>query len=218
MSSLQSVEIRDVKTSELINLRFPNVLSMTSLKIERYNFTLFPNKPFQELINPSELYIRHGKLRVLPEDLFYNLHNLTKLDLSDNDIESIHPLVFRNLIRLEYLNLKGNRIKDLPSDMLKGLLNLRKFYIFEIITYHKFRPDSLKTAQLDCIFRMGCSFSSLEDDVFSDLINLKSVDLDFNQIEHLPPNLLRNNKLLTSFSCSYNKISNLPTRVFPWTF
>ncbi|XP_067130993.1 leucine-rich repeat-containing G-protein coupled receptor 6-like [Centruroides vittatus] len=35
-----------------------------------------------------------------------------------------------------------------------------------------------------------------------------------NQIEHLPPNLLRNNKLLIKFSCSYNKISNLPTRIF----
>ncbi|XP_067138594.1 slit homolog 1 protein-like [Centruroides vittatus] len=35
-----------------------------------------------------------------------------------------------------------------------------------------------------------------------------------NQIQHLPPNLLRNNKLLTWFSCSFHRISALPTRIF----
>ncbi|XP_067138512.1 protein toll-like [Centruroides vittatus] len=215
MSSLRSVEIRGVNTSELLNLTFYNVPSMTSLTIERYNFTLFPNKPFRELINLSELYIRHGKLTDLPEDLLYNLYNLTKLDLSFNHIESIHPLVFRNLTRLEYLNIEWNQIKDLHSDMLKGLSNLKTFYIswnpgLSDIPSGFFKKLH-KLSEFDAWL---CSISSLEEDVFSDLINLKIVNLNLNKIKHLPPNLLRNNKMLTELSCWGNEISTLPIAIF----
>ncbi|XP_023243477.1 leucine-rich repeat-containing protein 15-like [Centruroides sculpturatus] len=215
MSSLRSVEIEALKTSELLNLTFRNVPSLTSLKIDSYNFTLFPNKSFQELINLSKLYIIHGRLTVLSEDLFYNLHNLKKLDLSNNNIQSIHPLVFRNLTRLEYLDLDWNRIKDLPNDMLKGLFNLRTFSILGNRRLSQIPSGFFKKLHnLTEINAASCSISSLEEDVFSDLINLKDVDLVFSQIEHLPPNLFRNNKLLTRFSCSYNKLSRLPTKIF----
>ncbi|XP_023229971.1 leucine-rich repeat-containing protein 15-like, partial [Centruroides sculpturatus] len=215
MSSLRSVEIIGVKSSELLNLTFRNVPSLTSLKIKFYNFTLFPNKPFRELINLSELYIKNGMLEILPEDLFYNLYNLTKLDISNNKIESIHPLVFRNLTRLEYLDLEHNRIKDFPSDMLKGLYNLRTFNISWNHELSKIPSGFFKKLpNLTEVNAMFCSFTSLEDDVFSDLINLKTVYLGFNRIEHIPPNLLKNIKLLTRFSCPYNKLSKLPTGIF----
>ncbi|XP_023229968.1 slit homolog 2 protein-like [Centruroides sculpturatus] len=215
MSSLRSVEIRGVKTSDLLNLTFRNVPSLTSLKIERYNFTLFPNKSFRELINLSELYITYGELKALPEDLFYNLHKLTKLDLSNNEIESIHPLVFRNLTRLEYLYLQWNRIKHLPNDMMKGLFNLRTFSI----TKNRDLPEIPsgffnKLHNLTEFSAGGCSIYSLEEHVFSDLINLNIVDLNSNKIKELPPNLLRNNKLLTRFFCSFKIISSLPTGIF----
>ncbi|XP_067130987.1 leucine-rich repeat-containing protein 15-like [Centruroides vittatus] len=86
--------------------------------------------------------------------------------------------------------MENRRLSKIPSEFFKKLHNLTKF-------------DA-----------RGCSFSSLEEDVFSDLINLKIVILNYNRIEHLPPNLLRNNKLLTEFSFAYNKISNLPTGIF----
>ncbi|XP_067130980.1 insulin-like growth factor-binding protein complex acid labile subunit [Centruroides vittatus] len=215
MSSLRSVEIRNMRTSDLLNLTFRNVPSLTSLKIVWYNFTLFPNRPFRELINLSELYITSGKLKVLPEDLFYNLYNLTKLDLTNNEIESIHLLVFRHLVRLEYLDLKLNRIKDLPSDMLKGLSNLRIFSIYGNRRLSKIPSELFKKLHnLTKFDARGCSFSSLEEDVFSDLINLKFLDLDSNRIGHLSPNLLRNNKLLTRFTCWRNEILTLPTGIF----
>ncbi|XP_023243475.1 leucine-rich repeat-containing protein 15-like [Centruroides sculpturatus] len=215
MSSLRSVEIRGVKTSELLNVTFRNVPSLTLLTIEGYNFTLFPNKPFRELLNLSELYIVHGQLTVLPEDLFYNLHKLTKLDLSHNRIESIHPLVFRNLTRLEYLYLQWNRIKYLPNDMLKGLFNLRTFSItknrdLSEIPFGFFN----KLHNLTEFSAWSCSIYSLEEHVFSDLINLNIVDLNSNKIKHLPPNLLRNNKRLARFFCSFNKISSLSIGIF----
>ncbi|XP_023229972.1 protein slit-like [Centruroides sculpturatus] len=157
----------------------------------------------------------HGELKVLPGDLFYNLHNLTKLDLSDNKLESIHPLVFNNLTKLEYLDLGFNDIKDLPVDMLKGLSNLRAFSIsgnkkLAVIPFGFFK----KLHNLNIFYACCCSFSSLEEDIFSDLINLIDVDLGVNQIEHLPRNLLRNNKRLTEFSCWGNEISTLPTGIF----
>ncbi|XP_023236946.1 uncharacterized protein LOC111636027 [Centruroides sculpturatus] len=215
MSFLRSVEIRGVNTSKLLNLTFHNVPSLTSLRIIQYNFTLFPNKPFRELINLSELVIKFGRLIVLPEDLFYNLCNLKKLHLSLNIIESISPLVFRNLTRLEYLDLEWNQIKALPSDMLKGLSTLK---IFSVSGNHELSeiPSGFfkKMHNLTHFSAWSCSISSLEEDVFSDLFNLKIVYLNFNKIQHLSPNLLRNNKLLTQFSCSYNKISTLPTGIF----
>ncbi|XP_023234993.1 carboxypeptidase N subunit 2-like [Centruroides sculpturatus] len=215
MSSLRSVEIEGLKTSELLNLTFHNVPSLTSLRIKRYNFTLFPNKPFRELINLSELYITQGKLKVLPEDLFHNLYGLRKLDLSYNRIESIYPLVFRNLSRLEHLDLSVNRIKDLPSDMLKGLSNLSTFSIGWNREVSEIPSGFFKKLHnLTKIYAEVCSISSLKEDVFSDLINLKTVYIGFNQIKHLRSNLLRNNKRLTRFSCYSNNISTLPTGIF----
>ncbi|XP_023243473.1 slit homolog 3 protein-like, partial [Centruroides sculpturatus] len=206
---------RGLKTSELLNVTFRNVSSLTSLTIKNYNFTLFPNKPFRELVNLSELYIIQGKLRVLPEDLFYNLNNLTKLDLYYNDIESVHPLVFRNLVKLEYLELGWNRLKDLPSDTLNGLSHLRTFCITNNRQLSEIPPGFFKKLfNLNEFYARFCSISSLEKDVFYDLINLKIVSLNSNRIEHLPPNLLKNNKLLTRFSCSFNKIAKLPTGIF----
>ncbi|XP_023238708.1 protein toll-like [Centruroides sculpturatus] len=213
MSSLRSVEIRGVKTSQLLNLTFHNVPSLTSLRIDFYNFSLFPNKPFRELINLSKLYITYGNLRVLRKDLFYNLHNLTKLDLTYNKIKSIHPLVFRNLTRLEYLDLEWNWIKDLPGDMLKSLYNLKTFDISWNRELPQIPPGFFKKLRnLTELSAYACSISSLQEDEFSDLINLKTVELGFNRIEHLPN--LRNNKLLTRFSCWRNKISTLPTGIF----
>ncbi|XP_067123572.1 toll-like receptor 13, partial [Centruroides vittatus] len=215
MSSLRSVEIEGVKTSELLNVTFRNVPSLTSLRIDRYNFRLFPNRPFRELINLSELYVTYGKLKVLPEDLFHNLYNLRKLDLSLNNIDSIHPLVFRNLTKLEFLNLGNNRIKDLPNDVLKGLFNLSVFSI-----YRNYQLSEIPSGFFNKLYNLTkisaefCFFSSLEEDIFSDLINLKTVYIGFNQIEHLPPNLFRNNKMLTRFSCYRNKISTLPAKIF----
>ncbi|XP_023228819.1 slit homolog 1 protein-like [Centruroides sculpturatus] len=215
MYSLRSVVIRHVKTSELLNVTFHNVPSLTSLRIKWYNFSLFSNKPFRELINLSELYIVDGELKALPEDIFYNLQNLTKLDLNDNKIESIHPLVFRNLTKLQFLDLGSNQIKYLPSDMIKGLSNLR---IFSIHGNRKLSeiPSGFfkKMHNLTHFSGWGCSISSLEEDVFSDLINLKILYIDSNRIERLLPNLLRNNKRLAQFFCSFNKISTLPTGIF----
>ncbi|XP_023213717.1 carboxypeptidase N subunit 2-like [Centruroides sculpturatus] len=215
MPFLRFVEIEGVKTSELLNVTFHNVPSLTKLEIVISNFTLFPNKPFRMLINLSELYITDGKLNVLPEDLFYNLHKLTKLGLTYNNIKSIHPLVFRNLTKLEHLDLGMNQIKDLPGDTLKGLFNLRTFYIYGNRRLSQIPSGFFKKMHNLTEFRAGsCSFSSLEEDVFSDLINLKILNLDYNQIEHLPSNLLKNNKLLTEFPCSYNKILTLPIGIF----
>ncbi|XP_023234994.1 leucine-rich repeat-containing protein 15-like [Centruroides sculpturatus] len=215
VSSLRSVEIRHVRTSELLNVTFRNVSSLTSLKIKYYNFTLFSNKPFRELINLSELYITSGELKVLPEDLFYNLCNLTTLDLRDNKIESIHPLVFRNLIKLKYLKLQSNKIKDLPGDVLKGLSNLSTFRIHRNYQLSEIPSGFFKKLKkLTEINAASCSISSLKDDVFSDLINLKDVNLGSNRIVHLPLNLLRNNKRLTRISFWDNKISTIPAEIF----
>ncbi|XP_023230005.1 platelet glycoprotein V-like [Centruroides sculpturatus] len=99
--------------------------------------------------------------------------------------------------------------------MLRGLSNLKKLYIYENRRLSEIPSGILKKLQnLTTFFASSCSFSSLEEDVFSDLINSKTVTLKSNKIERLPPNLLRNNILLTVFSCSNNKISTLPTRIF----
>ncbi|XP_067120496.1 leucine-rich repeat-containing protein 15-like [Centruroides vittatus] len=83
-----------------------------------------------------------------------------------------------------------SRLSQIPSGFFKKLHNL---------------------TEINAVF---CSISSIEEDTFSDLFNLKIVHLDFNRIEHLQPNLLRNNKLLKEFSCSNYKISTLPTGIF----
>ncbi|XP_023243476.1 carboxypeptidase N subunit 2-like [Centruroides sculpturatus] len=120
-----------------------------------------------------------------------------------------------NLTRLEYLDLEWNRIKDLPSDMLKGLYNLRIFSVSGNQELSEIPSKFFnKLHNLVEFSTWSCSLCSLEEDVFSDIFNLKIVDLNFNKIQHLPPNHLRNNKLLTRFSCSLNKISTLPTGIF----
>ncbi|XP_023234991.1 protein toll-like [Centruroides sculpturatus] len=215
MSSLKSVEIHRVWTSELFNMTFRNVSSLTSLIIDMYNFTLFPNKPFRDLINLTELHIMMGELKFLPADLFYNLQNLRSLFLDSNEIELIHSHAFRNLTRLEHLSLTMNKIKNLHSDTLKGLSNLNTFFINYNYRLSVIPAGLFKGLRNLTEFQAtGCSISELEDDVFSDLINLESISLDSNEIEYLPPNLLKNNKLLTRFSCSENKISTLPTGIF----
>ncbi|XP_067138485.1 protein toll-like [Centruroides vittatus] len=215
MSSLKSVEIQQVWTSELFNLTFHNVSSLTSLTIKINNIHLFPNRPFRELTNLSELSITNGNLKVLPADLFYNLGNLTKLVLSNNKIESIHSHTFRNLTRLESLYLEMNGINYLHSETLKGLSNLRTFSIDQNNRLSVIPTGLFKGLHNLTTFRaLLCSISELDDDVFFDLINLQYINLDANQIEYLPPNLLKNNKLLTKFSCMDNKISALPSGIF----
>ncbi|XP_023216826.1 protein toll-like [Centruroides sculpturatus] len=215
MPALKSVEIGGIRTGGLFHLNFQNVPSLISLKIENYNFTSLSRKSFQKLTNLSELYITWGPLKLLHEDLFYGLCNLQKLDLNANGFQSVPSSVFRNLTRLEYLNLNRNRIKYLPSDLLRDLSKLRTFSIESNNELDRIPAQFLKGLhKLEKFYACSCSFSSIDEVLFSDARNLTKVCFDENQIAHLPSKLFRNNKNLEYIYFTSNEISTLPRGIF----
>ncbi|XP_067130979.1 leucine-rich repeat-containing protein 15-like [Centruroides vittatus] len=215
MSSLKSVEIGGIRTGGLLRLNFRNVPSLISLKIENYNFTSLSPKSFQKLTNLSELYITWGPLKSLHEELFYGLRNLQKLDLNANGFQSVPSSIFRNLTRLEYLNLNRNKVKYLPSDLLRDLSKLRTFSIESNSELNRIPAQLLKgLRKLEKFYACGCSFSSIDEGLFSEARNLTKVCFDENQIAHLPSKLFRNNKNLEYIYFTNNEISTLPRGIF----
>jgi hypothetical protein len=144
----------------------------------------------------------------------YELKNIEYLQIIEKDITSLKPGDFEGLEGLKMLNLEGNRLESLDWSTLKGLTNLENLVVAR--NPLKTLKNELRALphlkRFDC---SGCELSEISPDAFGDNLELESVFLGNNLLDHLPDRVFQNNNYLRILDLSGNRFVQIPAFVAP---
>lgn len=169
------------------------------------------------LINLKHLVLTGNALQTV-SSTFFNLLALSRLDLSSNNITMTFPL--GNFTNLKYLDLSSNHITGalpdvsllqqiqtltLRSNNYIGTLNSNVFDHLPQLTsvdlsYNALTgtlPNCLNTPNLQSLLLSGNSFQGLIPSTYGQLTNLRTLQLDQNQLVSPVPSLNGATSLLT---------------------
>lgn len=214
---------------------------LENLKIMFSGITTLPQSVFSGTPNLKYLYLNNNKLIRVPVGLFQPLSKLLFLDLGKNNLTDLEPEVFKHLPQLSYLNIYGNNLKNLsrqtfsyfrnltsldvssngittlPKNLFQNLstlteLNMR-FNNISILPENMFSNMTLlKKIYTDYSFSK--TFVDVPSGLFSNLISLKDLSMNSNNLTYLPENMFRNSAQIRNVSLNTNRLTQLPNSLF----
>ncbi|CAG9134951.1 unnamed protein product [Plutella xylostella] len=179
---------------------FEGLRGLKSLAIRSMNHEWGPNKElelslgaFNGMRELHTLDLGYNNIRKIPSDLFCALENLISLNLTRNKIKFVDELGFGHKCgsTLQSIDLSENDVMSLPAD--SELLHLRR---------------------LARLFLQGNKLAALPPDVFTDLLELKLVNLSNNAIRALPDRLFHNTREIREIYMQHNELESLPRGIF----
>ncbi|KAM6469978.1 podocan-like protein 1 isoform 1-T1 [Liasis olivaceus] len=136
------------------------------------------------------LMLLHNQIARIGLNDFVATYALTELNLSYNRLYSahIHRLAFRKLRRLETLDISGNMLTLLPAGLPTSLqvLNLQKNQLNALSPERLVNLTMLKELHLA---HNRLQISSISPGTWHELRGLKLLDLSFNELSYVPPDL-----------------------------
>ncbi|KAE9415552.1 hypothetical protein Angca_002700, partial [Angiostrongylus cantonensis] len=155
----------------------------------------------------TTLNLKNNRIRTLDATQFLGLRNLTQLTISGNLIEAIEEAAFEHLPALKYLDISDNPVttwspsafKDMSSSIHTlnlantGLFSIPKMSYYAIQNFnlsmnkiHNIdRSDIARTSQLVSLDISFNNLLRLQDNVFVDLIYLKTLNISGNPIREI---------------------------------
>ncbi|XP_070708148.1 toll-like receptor 13 [Pempheris klunzingeri] len=130
LSSLTFLSFDKGKIRDIDPKWFAPLKRLTRLSLMKNEITELAPKVFSVHTQLEQLYLQFNLLKYITKNPFSKLRRLTKLNLSLNIIDFIEEGSFQDLTRLNYLDLSGNRIRRLTPSILSGLMNLKKFVLY----------------------------------------------------------------------------------------
>lgn len=153
---------------EILGIQF----NEPTLKMGHTTIPLLTSSSCDFFPNLEEYYANASGIQEVGENAFYKCKNLTTLNLHINKITSFKRNTFNRNLNLELLDLHDNRLESpLDPDLFKNLSNL-------------------KILALDCNKLYHVSW-----ELFADLIQLNTLNLDSNYITEIDPSHILNNSL-----------------------
>ncbi|KAK4684783.1 hypothetical protein P7C73_g5383, partial [Tremellales sp. Uapishka_1] len=238
IADLESVQLNDISTltslyvqnNKLVSIPsyFAQMKSLKYLNISNNKFETFPSVVC-EMSNLVDLDVSFNEIAELPSEMS-NLKSLERLACVGNELERF-PESFSTLANLRILDVRRNKLTDLTSvyalpnlaelkadsnnlvtlDAILGA-KVREFRApYNSITRFTLAPlPDLSTAYaLTHLNLSHGKISTLAEDALKELVNLTSLNLNFNQFTQLPDALTTLTKL-EYFSCTDNGLTTLP--------
>lgn len=158
---------------------------------------------------------KYGKFRFF-FFLLQNFKKLKALDLSGNLLVNIEPYTFAGLEKsLSSLNLRGNRISSL---MLEEPLALQNLIYFDVSHSQLKEISATSFSMMPSLQRLNLSHNfqlhTIPIKLFHPLTNLRTLDLSYDSLKALSPELFVKCTTLEWLSLSNNVISEIPENVF----
>nr|XP_033786368.1 leucine-rich repeat-containing protein 70 [Geotrypetes seraphini]XP_033786375.1 leucine-rich repeat-containing protein 70 [Geotrypetes seraphini] len=184
---------------------FMGMIALHTLNLANNKIAKISDSAFCQLNNLEHLYLENNILARIPSNAFRMLKNLKRLVLSNNPIESIHYFAFKGLSELQDLFLKNAKIKTISMNGFAGLCNLKQLILsnnnLEKINSDMFAfLNHLMYLQLD-----RNNILSIDNSTFEKMgASLKVLNLAFNKLTDLQPNVLQPLVSLTHLQASYN--------------
>ncbi|XP_075039095.1 leucine-rich repeat-containing protein 70 [Mixophyes fleayi] len=184
---------------------FFGMVSLHTLNLANNNISRISDTGLRHLENLENLYLEGNHLMQVPSNALGLLKGLKRLSLSSNQIGSIHNFAFRGLNSLQYLFLENANIQTIGDKSFNGLNNLKQL----ILSRNELHTLDSKTftylnhlayLQLD---RNG--IAAISDDTFEKMgASLKVLNIAFNNLTSLHPQVLQPLVSLSHFQASYN--------------
>jgi Leucine-rich repeat (LRR) protein len=229
-NGLKKLYINNNNLSELNNLSFPNsslTLNASHNLIQSLSFSKLTDLKVIDLsvngirimkrisfknVAVKELYLDQNYLGInsFGSETFSNLQGLKLLSLSNNQITQLDPNLFKNNNKLETLNLAKNNLRS--SNLLNLPVSLNKLNLNS-----NFFDSRLNVTNLINLKRLDLTFNNLKQVSLHLLSNLKSLlwlDLSNNQITKLDYGCFKDFKATIGLNLSKNRISSLPLGIF----
>lgn len=140
--------------------------NIKTLNLDKNLLTKIPNNAFSNFENLDKLSIQRNRITSIGEDSLDGLSKLKRLHLNGNGIEFVHTLAFENLENLEVFHLQSNKLKQLSPQTFRKQEKLKTLYLYE--------------NQIE--FLHPVLFHGLP---------LQELDLNTNNIEYIPHDLLK---------------------------
>ena len=169
-----------------------------------------PNSFFQPENKLTKLNLSNNRLTYLP-DTIVTLESLTQLNARENQIETL-PNHLGDL-PLKVLDLSHNKITKLPSTLLRNrsiwFLNCADNPLKSLEGLIKFGVVHRQLA--DCYFGKN-QLTSEAFQFFSNIKNIRTLDLGYNLIKSIPSSLTKYTSLQILFLAG-NKLTSIPTNI-----
>ena len=172
LKSLRYLQLLDLNRNKITEIQtddFGEMESMSFLKINSNEITYIPKNFLNKNPNVQEIYMEGNEIEEIEYGAFEDLDSLSLLDLSNNHIKDI-TLAFHLLPKLTYIFLNHNKITSIDK------------WCF---------PPSTKI-----LFLQGNQIRSIEMEAFSELQQLRSVHLEYNQLGRIMPGSIQVSPML----------------------
>ncbi len=227
ISTLLSIKVQNNKLTSIPSY-FAQMKALKYINLSNNKFEAFP-AVMCEMSNLVDLDISFNEIPELPSEMS-NLKSLERFAVFGNELTSF-PESFSTLASLRVLDVRRNKLTNLNSvyalPNLETLMadhnnlvtldaqlgaKVRHFSVpHNSITRFTLAPLRNAAAVTYSLTQLNLShgkISTLADEAFSGLINLTSLNLNFNQLSRLPSTIDRLTNLET-FSCTDNMLANL---------
>lgn len=193
-----------VHPETFLHLRSLHTLHMYNNRLDR----IPPGLPRRA----RSLMLLHNQITHIGLNDFAATYTLVELNLSYNRLYSahIHRLAFRKLRRLETLDISGNHLTMLPAGLPSSLqvLNLQKNQLNSLSPELLVNLTMLKEMHLA---HNRLRISSISPGTWQELHRLKLLDLSYNELSYIPPDLPES---LEYLYLQHNRIAVLTAEAF----
>ncbi len=204
-NSLESLEMSGNALSTLPQNLFSGLSSLTWLGLRSNALTALPEGIFSGLGNLGTLWLNGNSLTELPDEVFRDLGRLVDLNLGSNSLTALPEGVFDGLNALQLLKLHDNSLMELPGGLFLDLSELEEFIPI---------GGPSRAARLETLWLQGNRLSTLTEDAFQGLGNLRILLLDGNSLIAMPEGIFRGLSHLQVLYLSDNSIASLPEGIF----
>lgn len=186
LTSLKSLSIVSHTLQELPN-EISKLTSLRSLLISSCRgYSTFSSLPLQitQLVHLESLNLCWNRMTELPSSIV-NMTSLKRLNLSNNLLSQL-PAELGQMTHLKRLNLSENKLLSVP-DSLGALVSLERL---------TFAHNNL---------------THIPNNVFQDMANLHTVDIQYNKLSDLPETIAQSN--LKELIANNNLLESIPVKV-----
>ncbi|CAD5216460.1 unnamed protein product [Bursaphelenchus okinawaensis] len=157
-----------------------------------------------------ELALENANILEIGARAFGSL-KIKKLVLDNNKIKAIHAHAFKGLEKvLQELHINNNKLPEIPTDAIEELtaLNILSLKCNEI---GNITANSLVGLPTLIEINLGCNkISNIAADAFDQVrATVQNINLDNNNLKHIPTKAIENMNSLIGLHMKYNKIEKL---------
>jgi Leucine-rich repeat (LRR) protein len=204
-NNLHTLKILNLSNNKIKELRlgiFDNLSELQSLDLFNNNISVngvLQLGLFDNLKKLEKLYLSNNGIRLLQSGIFNNLPVLIHLYLDDNQISIIEPYAFNNLPTLTLLYLNRNQISIFQQNIFNNLSNLSELRLednhLELIggVLGELQLSTFNNLpQLQTLFLNNNLISNISSGSGNQLLSLKILHLEYNQIREIQRNAFIN--------------------------